>query len=67
MCTLRMKDRVTDGVDDTELPNALISSLRCSAGQSEEEDATLDKIKAKIKARPNAFFEMEAFLPKKNG
>jgi hypothetical protein len=27
----------------------------------------LDEIKEHIKARSNTFFEMEAFLPKKNG
>lgn len=27
----------------------------------------LDELKEKIKTRPNALFEMEAFLPKKNG
>uniref|UniRef100_A0A7N6FJV7 Transmembrane protein 120A n=1 Tax=Anabas testudineus TaxID=64144 RepID=A0A7N6FJV7_ANATE len=34
---------------------------------SEEDAKNLDRIKEKIKTRPNAFFEMEAFLPKKNG
>uniref|UniRef100_A0A673AXL6 Zgc:103681 n=1 Tax=Sphaeramia orbicularis TaxID=375764 RepID=A0A673AXL6_9TELE len=32
-----------------------------------EETITIDEIKEKIKTRPNAFFDMEAFLPKKNG
>ena len=41
--------------------------IRCSTGPSEEDAKTLDEVKEKIKARPNAFFEMEAFLPKKNG
>ncbi|XP_067102520.1 ion channel TACAN-like [Osmerus mordax] len=36
-------------------------------GLSEDERETLDGIKEHIKARPNIFFEMEAFLPKKNG
>ncbi|XP_046892030.1 ion channel TACAN-like [Hypomesus transpacificus] len=36
-------------------------------GLSEDEIETLDGIKDNIKARPNIFFEMEAFLPKKNG
>uniref|UniRef100_A0A8C2Z3Z9 Transmembrane protein 120Ab n=1 Tax=Cyclopterus lumpus TaxID=8103 RepID=A0A8C2Z3Z9_CYCLU len=36
--------------------------------QTCHEDAeTLDKITETIKTRPNAFFEMEAFLPNKNG
>uniref|UniRef100_A0A8C8FMR0 Transmembrane protein 120A n=2 Tax=Oncorhynchus TaxID=8016 RepID=A0A8C8FMR0_ONCTS len=34
---------------------------------TEEDVKTLDEIKEHIKARPNTFFEMEAFLPKKNG
>ncbi|XP_061636922.1 ion channel TACAN-like isoform X1 [Phyllopteryx taeniolatus] len=38
---------------------------RCSKGLSEED--ALDEIKEKIKMQTNAFFEMEAFLPKKNG
>ncbi|XP_062329848.1 ion channel TACAN-like [Osmerus eperlanus] len=36
-------------------------------GLSEDERETLDGIKEHIKARPNIFLEMEAFLPKKNG
>uniref|UniRef100_A0A8C6U5R2 Zgc:103681 n=1 Tax=Neogobius melanostomus TaxID=47308 RepID=A0A8C6U5R2_9GOBI len=36
-------------------------------GLSPEDSNTMDKIKDKIKTRPNVFFEMEAFLPKKNG
>ncbi|XP_041797061.1 ion channel TACAN-like [Chelmon rostratus] len=40
---------------------------KCSTGPSEEDVKTLDEIKEKIKMRPNSFFEMEAFLPKKNG
>ncbi|XP_029028388.1 ion channel TACAN-like [Betta splendens] len=34
---------------------------------SEEDAKNLHEITEKIKTRPNAFFEMEAFLPKKNG
>lgn len=41
--------------------------IRCSTGPSEEDAKTLEEVKEKIKARPNAFFEMESFLPKKNG
>lgn len=44
-----------------------MSSIRCSTGLSEEDAKTLCEIKEKIKTRPNAFFEMEAFLPMKNG
>lgn len=40
---------------------------RCSKGLSPEDFTTVDQIKEKIKTRPNVFFEMEAFLPKKNG
>lgn len=36
-------------------------------GPSKEDAKKLDEIKEKIKTRPNAFSEMEAFLPKKNG
>ncbi|KAF7665570.1 hypothetical protein LDENG_00138290 [Lucifuga dentata] len=39
----------------------------CSKGLTEEDAKTMEKIKEKIKTRPNVFFEMEAFLPKKNG
>ncbi|KAK5868498.1 hypothetical protein PBY51_009507 [Eleginops maclovinus] len=46
-----------------------VSSLvkRCSKGPSEEDAKMLNEINEKIKMRPNAFFEMEAFLPNKNG
>lgn len=40
---------------------------RCSKGLSPEDSNVVNEIKDKIKTRPNAFFEMEAFLPKKNG
>ncbi|KAM9852777.1 transmembrane protein 120A-like [Aulostomus maculatus] len=40
---------------------------QCRKGQSEEDCKTLDEIKEKIKMRLNAFFEMQAFLPKENG
>lgn len=40
---------------------------RCSKGLSPEDSNTVDHIKEKIKTRANVFFEMEAFLPKKNG
>ncbi|XP_034404576.1 transmembrane protein 120A-like [Cyclopterus lumpus] len=40
---------------------------KCRKGPSEEDAETLDKITETIKTRPNAFFEMEAFLPNKNG
>lgn len=39
---------------------------KCSAGPSEELK-TLEEIKEKIKTQPNAFKEMESFLPKRNG
>lgn len=40
---------------------------KCSKGLSEEDAKTLDGINEKMKTRVNAFSEMEAFLPKKNG
>uniref|UniRef100_A0A3Q2VNM2 Transmembrane protein 120A n=2 Tax=Haplochromini TaxID=319058 RepID=A0A3Q2VNM2_HAPBU len=43
-----------------------ISQLVKNKGSSEEDARILDDIKEKIKIRPNAFFQMEAFLPKKN-
>uniref|UniRef100_A0A8C4EB16 Transmembrane protein 120A n=1 Tax=Dicentrarchus labrax TaxID=13489 RepID=A0A8C4EB16_DICLA len=52
---------------DTDLSHALISFIRCSTGPAEEDAKTLDEIKEKIKTRPNAFFEMESYIPKKNG
>ncbi|XP_022604130.1 transmembrane protein 120A-like isoform X3 [Seriola dumerili] len=39
----------------------------CSKGPSDEDAKNMDEIKEKIKMRSNVFFEMEAFLPKKNG
>ncbi|XP_006799992.1 ion channel TACAN isoform X2 [Neolamprologus brichardi] len=50
----------------TRLSCALMSLVRSSKGSSEEDVRILDEIKEKIKIRPNAFFQMEAFLPKKN-
>lgn len=44
-----------------------MSLIRSSKGPSEEDAKMLDELKEKIKTRPNAFFEMEAFLPQKNG
>nr|XP_020473827.1 transmembrane protein 120A-like isoform X2 [Monopterus albus] len=38
-----------------------------SKGPSEEHSKNLEEMKEKIMMRPNAFFEMEAFLPQKNG
>ncbi|KAM6933544.1 transmembrane protein 120A-like [Xenentodon cancila] len=40
---------------------------KCTKGLSEEDSKTLDEIKETVKTRRNAFSEMEAFLPKKNG
>uniref|UniRef100_A0A3Q1HAW0 Transmembrane protein 120A n=1 Tax=Acanthochromis polyacanthus TaxID=80966 RepID=A0A3Q1HAW0_9TELE len=40
---------------------------KCNKGPSEEDVKKLEEIKEKTKTRPNAFSEMEAFLPKKNG
>jgi len=40
---------------------------KCSKELAEEESKAVDEIKKTIKTRPNVFFEMEAFLPKKNG
>uniref|UniRef100_A0A8C9TV78 Transmembrane protein 120Ab n=1 Tax=Scleropages formosus TaxID=113540 RepID=A0A8C9TV78_SCLFO len=40
---------------------------KCRRGLSSEDVGTADKIQGLIKDRPNIFFEMEAFLPKKNG
>ncbi|KAM3875357.1 transmembrane protein 120A-like [Diretmus argenteus] len=40
---------------------------KCSKELTEEDAKTMDDIKEKIKTRPNVFFEMEAFLPRKNG
>lgn len=64
---LSVNTHISCCVNDTELTPAHVSSIRCSTGPSEEDGKTLGEIKEKIKTRPNAFFEMEAFLPKKNG
>ncbi|XP_056139814.1 ion channel TACAN-like [Lampris incognitus] len=40
---------------------------RCSKGLTEEEVKTMDEIKEKVKTRPDVLYDMEAFLPKKNG
>ncbi|XP_058490063.1 ion channel TACAN-like [Solea solea] len=42
-------------------------SKKCSTESSEKDSKNVDEIKDKIKTRLNAFSEMEAFLPKKNG
>lgn len=40
---------------------------RCKPRASPEEFALIQEISAQIKERQNAFFDMEAYLPKKNG
>uniref|UniRef100_A0AAQ5ZP66 Transmembrane protein 120A n=1 Tax=Amphiprion ocellaris TaxID=80972 RepID=A0AAQ5ZP66_AMPOC len=40
---------------------------KCNKGPSEEDVKKLEEIKEKTRTRPNAFSEMESFLPKKNG
>nr|XP_019950455.1 PREDICTED: transmembrane protein 120A [Paralichthys olivaceus] len=40
---------------------------KCSTGTSEEATTNINVINDKMKTRPNALFEMESFLPKKNG
>ncbi|XP_072247853.1 transmembrane protein 120A-A-like [Leuresthes tenuis] len=40
---------------------------KCSKGLSEEDSKMLYEIKDKIKTRLNSIFEMESFLPRKNG
>uniref|UniRef100_I3KIU4 Transmembrane protein 120Ab n=1 Tax=Oreochromis niloticus TaxID=8128 RepID=I3KIU4_ORENI len=47
--------------------NEISQLLNINCGPSEEDAKILDEMKEKIKNRPNAFFQMEAFLPKKNG
>uniref|UniRef100_A0A8C6K0J5 Uncharacterized protein n=2 Tax=Melopsittacus undulatus TaxID=13146 RepID=A0A8C6K0J5_MELUD len=43
------------------------SLQRCKARASPEEFALIQEISSQIKERQNAFFDMEAYLPKKNG
>ncbi|KAJ8414510.1 hypothetical protein AAFF_G00037120 [Aldrovandia affinis] len=43
------------------------SIRKCKQTMTSEEANTMEEIQALIKERPNIFFEMEAFLPKKNG
>lgn len=40
---------------------------RCKPRASPEEFALIQEISTQIKERQNAFFDMEAYLPKKNG
>lgn len=42
-------------------------SCRCKPRASPEEFALIQEISTQIKERQNAFFDMEAYLPKKNG
>uniref|UniRef100_A0A669DXG2 Transmembrane protein 120Ab n=1 Tax=Oreochromis niloticus TaxID=8128 RepID=A0A669DXG2_ORENI len=44
-----------------------LSKLQNSLSITPRDTHILDEMKEKIKNRPNAFFQMEAFLPKKNG
>lgn len=39
----------------------------CKQKGNPEDISTIDEIQESMKERPNVFFEMEAFLPKKNG
>ncbi|NXY85142.1 T120B protein, partial [Alcedo cyanopectus] len=43
------------------------SSYRCKPRASPEEFALIQELSSQIKERQNAFFDMEAYLPKKNG
>lgn len=40
---------------------------RCKAQASPEQEASIQETQSLIKERQNVFFEMEAYLPKKNG
>jgi len=45
----------------------MLSLVRCSRGPSEDDAEALEEMREKMKTRPKAFKEMEAFLPNKNG
>lgn len=40
---------------------------RCKAQATPEQEASIQETQSLIKERQNVFFEMEAYLPKKNG
>lgn len=44
-----------------------LCSCRCKPRASPEEFALIQEISSQIKERQNAFFDMEAYLPKRNG
>lgn len=46
---------------------SFLCSCRCKPRASPEEFALIQEISTQIKERQNAFFDMEAYLPKKNG
>ncbi|KAM6970376.1 transmembrane protein 120A-A isoform 1-T1 [Aplochiton taeniatus] len=50
-----------------KLKELKVSLKECKDKLSPDEINAIDEIKESIKDRPNVFFEMEAFLPKKNG
>lgn len=41
--------------------------VRCRTAESPEDVNKIVEIQESMRERPNVFFEMEAFLPKKNG
>lgn len=45
----------------------LCSLSRCKAQATPEQEASIQETQSLIKERQNVFFEMEAYLPKKNG
>lgn len=44
-----------------------VCSCRCKPRASPEEFAVIQEISSQIKERQNVFFDMEAYLPKRNG
>lgn len=44
-----------------------LCSCRCKPRASPEEFALIQEISSQIKERQNVFFDMEAYLPKRNG
>uniref|UniRef100_A0A4W5LZT5 Transmembrane protein 120Aa n=1 Tax=Hucho hucho TaxID=62062 RepID=A0A4W5LZT5_9TELE len=50
-----------------KLKELTVSLEECKETLSPEEMNAIDGIQESIKGRPNVFFEMESFLPKKNG
>uniref|UniRef100_A0A8D0EJ48 Transmembrane protein 120A n=1 Tax=Strix occidentalis caurina TaxID=311401 RepID=A0A8D0EJ48_STROC len=65
--------KLQDGISSSiarqkkQLKELSLSLKKCKADVSPEQEESIQETQSLIKERQNVFFEMEAYLPKKNG